>query len=86
LPAPAAVIEEAAFMNDRYERGSRGLTWAILKKVFPVAPSVRREHWDVLSRLGIEESQRNDDKIFYGRCCTGAAETGRSYSSSTGGS
>ena len=53
-------------MNDRDGRGPRGLTWAILKKVFPVAPSVRREHWALLSRLGIEESQRNDDEIFYG--------------------
>ena len=52
-------------MNDRDERGSQGLTWATLKKVFPVAASVRREHWDLLSRLGIEEAQRNDDEIFY---------------------
>lgn len=52
-------------MNDRKERGSQGLTWATLKKVFPIAASVRREHWDLLSRLGIEEAQRNDDEIFY---------------------
>jgi len=52
-------------MNDRTERVPQGLTWATLKKVFPVAASVRREHWDLLSRLGIEESQRNDDGIFY---------------------
>ena len=77
MPAPATVIEEAVFMNDRYERGSRGLTWATLKKVFPVAPSVRREHWDLLSRLRIEESQRNDDEIFYGALLHGCRGDGK---------
>lgn len=43
-----------------------GLTWRVLKQVFPVAPSLRREHWDLLSGTGVEESQRNDDEIFYG--------------------
>ena len=43
-----------------------GLTWKILRQVFPVAASLRREHWDLLSRIGIEEAQRNDDELFYG--------------------
>ena len=43
-----------------------GLTWKILKQVFPVAASLRREHWDLLSGTGVEESQRSDDEIFYG--------------------
>ena len=67
LLAPVTAIADTTSMNDRDDAcGPPGLTWAILKKVFPVAPSVRREHWDLLSRLGIEESQRNDDEIFYG--------------------
>lgn len=52
-------------MSEKQEPGSWGLTWEVLKKVFPVAPSLRREHWDLLSGLGISESQRNDDAIFY---------------------
>ncbi len=52
-------------MSEKYDPGSWGLTWEVLKKVFPVAPSLRREHWDLLSGLGIRESQRNDDAIFY---------------------
>lgn len=43
-----------------------GLTWRILRQVFPVAPSLRREHWDLLAGTGVEESQRSDDEIFYG--------------------
>ena len=42
-----------------------GLTWKILKQVFPVAPSLRREHWDLLAGTGIAEAQRNDDELFY---------------------
>ena len=52
-------------MNEKDDLGSWSLTWEVLKKVFPVAPSLRREHWDLLSGLGIRESQRNDDAIFY---------------------
>ena len=52
-------------MNDKGRSQPQGLTWEILRKVFPVAPSLRREHWDLLSGLGIEELQRNDDGIFY---------------------
>ena len=43
-----------------------GLTWKVLKQVFPVAPSLRREHWDLLAGIGIEEAQRNEDELFYG--------------------
>ena len=42
-----------------------GLTWKILKQVFPVAPSLRRDHWDLLDRIGIAYAQRNDDELFY---------------------
>ncbi len=42
-----------------------GLTWKILKQVFPVAASLRREHWDLLAGTGIAEAQRNDDELFY---------------------
>ena len=52
-------------MNDKGHSQPQGLTWEVLRKVFPVAPSLRREHWDLLSGLGIEELQRNDDGIFY---------------------
>ncbi len=53
-------------MVDTAAVAPKGLTWKILKQVFPVAPSLRREHWDLLSRTGVEESQRNDDEIFFG--------------------
>lgn len=42
-----------------------GLTWKVLKQVFPVAASLRREHWDLLAGTGIAEAQRNDDELFY---------------------
>jgi len=42
-----------------------GLTWKILKQVFPVAPSLRRDHWDLLDGIGIAYAQRNDDELFY---------------------
>lgn len=53
-------------MPDSADIVQGGLTWNILKQVFPVAPSLRREHWDLLSGTGVEESQRSDDEIFYG--------------------
>ena len=53
-------------MVDTADVTHRGLTWKILKQVFPIAPSLRREHWDLLSETGVAESQRNDDEIFYG--------------------
>ena len=43
-----------------------GLTWKILKQVFPVAASLRREHWDLFFKTGVSESQRNEDEPFYG--------------------
>ncbi len=43
-----------------------GLTWKVLKQVFPVAASLRREHWDLFFKTGVSESQRNEDEPFYG--------------------
>ena len=53
-------------MPDSADTVQGGLTWRVLRQVFPVAPSLRREHWDLLSGTGVEESQRSDDEIFYG--------------------
>ena len=53
-------------MPDSADIVQGGLTWKLLKQVFPVAPSLRREHWDLLAGIGIEEAQRNDDELFYG--------------------
>ena len=53
-------------MPDSADIFQGGLTWRILRQVFPVAPSLRREHWDLLSGTGVEEAQRSDDEIFYG--------------------
>ncbi|MYE01661.1 MAG: hypothetical protein F4Y03_10350 [Alphaproteobacteria bacterium] len=53
-------------MPDSADIVQGGLTWRVLRQVFPVAPSLRREHWDLLSGTGVEESQRGDDEIFYG--------------------
>ena len=49
--------------SETFVRG--GLTWRTLKQVFPVAASVRREHWDLLAGIGVAEAQRNDDEQFY---------------------
>ena len=53
-------------MPDSADTVQGGLTWRVLRQVFPVAPSLRREHWDLLSGTGVGESQRSDDEIFYG--------------------
>ncbi len=52
-------------MPDNADIVRGGLTWRILKQVFPIAPSLRREHWDLLAGTGIAEAQRNDDELFY---------------------
>ena len=52
-------------MPDSEKPVQGGLTWKVLKQVFPVAASLRREHWDLLAGTGIAEAQRNDDELFY---------------------
>ncbi len=52
-------------MPDSEKPAQGGLTWKVLKQVFPVAASLRREHWDLLAGTGIVEAQRNDDELFY---------------------
>jgi len=53
-------------MPDRETSAPQGLTWHILKQVFPVASSLRREHWDRLfSRLPLGEDERGIDDRFY---------------------
>ncbi len=52
-------------MMDAEETAPRGLTWETLKQIFPVALSLRREHWDLLSGIGIAAAQKSDDGLFY---------------------